>query len=456
MEKVVQQTRKIVIKDPVTRAKVEKRERIWNYTLADISLLAVGTSFPHISLATIDAFQNLGQLYAGGLGPATLVGSAAFNLYPIHAVLVIVPKKGTVKKISDLGVWLVELVWSFWAYIWLYIIVQVWTPNVVTIWEAALTLLQFGLLLLHAYAQDKGWRYFSLPMLREDRPNDWVPAETSLQGGSHEDSSTAPQNHTVDCISEQVPHRENMETFSLDGDLNVPAGTKRVNISLVFLQQLKDALTVEDCETRKNSGVPLRSLKILWRLINLPWKILFAFIPPSDIAHGWLAFIGSLCWMTGISYLLIKLTDLISCVTGLNKYVTAFTALASGTSWPDLIGSKIAAERQTTADSAIANITCSNSANIFVGIGIPWLISTTYNRIVLGEVLRVPSEGLSFSLVLFFIMSCLCMTAMVLRRYFVGAELGGPRVWAWITFFYLMFLWIAFAMLASLKASHII
>lgn len=45
-------------------------------------------------------------------------------------------------------------------------------------------------------------------------------------------------------------------------------------------------------------------------------------------------------------------------LAGINAYVIAFTALASGTSWPDLVASKIAAERQTTADSAIANITC--------------------------------------------------------------------------------------------------
>lgn len=60
-----------------------------------------------------------------GLGPGTLVGSAAFDLFPIHAVCVVVPKAGEVKKISDLGVWIVELFWSFWAYIWLYIILEV-------------------------------------------------------------------------------------------------------------------------------------------------------------------------------------------------------------------------------------------------------------------------------------------------------------------------------------------
>jgi magnesium/proton exchanger len=62
---------------------------------------------------------------AAGLGPGTLVGSAAFDMFPIHAVCVVMPRAGSMKKISDLGVWLVELAWSFWAYIWLYIILEV-------------------------------------------------------------------------------------------------------------------------------------------------------------------------------------------------------------------------------------------------------------------------------------------------------------------------------------------
>lgn len=59
------------------------------------------------------------------MGPGTLVGSAAFDLFPIHAVCVVIPKAGELKKIADLGVWIVELFWSFWAYIWLYIILEV-------------------------------------------------------------------------------------------------------------------------------------------------------------------------------------------------------------------------------------------------------------------------------------------------------------------------------------------
>lgn len=41
---------------------------------------------------------------------------------------------------------------------------QVWTPGEITLTEAVVTVLQYGLLLLHAYAQDKRWPYVSLPL----------------------------------------------------------------------------------------------------------------------------------------------------------------------------------------------------------------------------------------------------------------------------------------------------
>lgn len=67
MENVVKQTRKVVEIDPSTNAEIVRYEKVWNYTIADITLLAFGTSFPQISLATIDALRNIGDLYAGGL-----------------------------------------------------------------------------------------------------------------------------------------------------------------------------------------------------------------------------------------------------------------------------------------------------------------------------------------------------------------------------------------------------
>ncbi|KAK4363595.1 hypothetical protein RND71_018836 [Anisodus tanguticus] len=448
MESVVKHSRTVETIDPLTSMKIVKNEKVWNYTIADITLLAFGTSFPQISLATIDAIRNIGEKYAGGLGPGTLVGSAAFDLFPIHAVCVMVPKAGELKKISDIGVWLVELFWSFWAYIWLYIILEVWTPNVVTLWESILTVLQFGLLLIHAYAQDKHWPYLSLPLERVERPEEWVPAEAAKYRPLDKVQVTTGhfyQNLAVeDVIESSTPLSDNI----------IPEAS---DILSIWKHQFVDALMLESAESRKLDNLYLRVARIFWQSLLLPWKFLFAFVPPYQIAHGWIAFIFSLIFISGIAYIVTKLTDLISCVTGINPYVIAFTALASGTSWPDLVASKIAAERQLTADSAIANITCSNSVNIYIGIGVPWLIDTLYNYIAYKEPLRIDNaEGLSFSLLVFFSTSVACIGVLVLRRLTIGAELGGPRLWAWVTCIFFMLLWLIFIVLSSLRVSGVI
>lgn len=67
MENVVKHSRKVVSVDPITKDEVITYKKVWNFTIADISLLAFGTSFPQISLATIDAIRNIGERYAGGL-----------------------------------------------------------------------------------------------------------------------------------------------------------------------------------------------------------------------------------------------------------------------------------------------------------------------------------------------------------------------------------------------------
>lgn len=100
---------------------------------------------------------------------------------------------------------------------------------------------------------------------------------------------------------------------------------------------------------------------------------------------------------------------------------------------------------------------CSNSVNIYVGIGVPWLIDTVYNFIAYREPLRIENAaGLSFSLLVFFSTSVGCIVVLVFRRLTLGAELGGPKLWAWVTSVYFMILWIIFVVLSSLRVSGII
>ncbi len=126
---------------------------VWNPTLANLSLMALGSSAPEILLSVIETIQTLGSV-PGELGPSTIVGSAAFNLLVISAVSIIaVGPEG--KKIDGLGVFAVTAIASLFAYIWMWFVLAGVTKNQVDMWEAFLTLFFFFLLLFLAFTADK-------------------------------------------------------------------------------------------------------------------------------------------------------------------------------------------------------------------------------------------------------------------------------------------------------------
>lgn len=58
--------------------------------------------------------------------------------------------------------------------------------------------------------------------------------------------------------------------------------------------------------------------------------------------------------------------------------MTAITFVALGTSLPDLFASKAASTMEKHADSAIGNVTGSNSVNVFLGLGLAWVVASIY------------------------------------------------------------------------------
>nr|XP_054763866.1 sodium/calcium exchanger 2-like [Lytechinus pictus] len=127
--------------------------RVWNDTVANLTLMALGSSAPEILLSVIEIAGNGFQ--SGQLGPSTIVGSAAFNLLIITAVCITGIPKGETRRIKRIKVFGVTTSFSLFAYIWLYIALQVSSPNIVELWEAVLTFICFPLLVVVAYIIDK-------------------------------------------------------------------------------------------------------------------------------------------------------------------------------------------------------------------------------------------------------------------------------------------------------------
>lgn len=127
--------------------------RVWNETVANLTLMALGSSSPEILLSIIEIFGK--NFKAGDLGPGTIVGSAAFNLFIIIAVCVSIIPKGENRKIKHLRVFLVTASWSVFAYVWLYLILAYFSPGRVDVWEAVLTFLFFPGTVLTAYIAER-------------------------------------------------------------------------------------------------------------------------------------------------------------------------------------------------------------------------------------------------------------------------------------------------------------
>ncbi len=134
---------------------------MWNETVANLTLMALGSSAPEILLAVIEVVTNLDKIGSDeeddGLGTFTIIGSAAFNLLIITAVCILSVPSPDVKRIQEVGVFILTSIWSIFAYIWMIIVIQLISPGEIEMWEAWVTFAYFPLMVLMAYCQDNGW-----------------------------------------------------------------------------------------------------------------------------------------------------------------------------------------------------------------------------------------------------------------------------------------------------------
>ena len=160
IEALTSKEREVAKWDKVNNEMIRFNVRVWNETVANLTLMALGSSAPEIMLATIEAAIRLGDSSGAvkdSLGVFTIIGSAAFNLLIITSVCVVSIPGNHVKKIQEFGVFLLTSVWSMWAYIWMLLVVRYISPGVIQPWEAWVTLGYMPLFVFLAYCQDNGW-----------------------------------------------------------------------------------------------------------------------------------------------------------------------------------------------------------------------------------------------------------------------------------------------------------
>ncbi|RUS91662.1 hypothetical protein EGW08_000635 [Elysia chlorotica] len=236
---------------------------------------------------------------------------------------------------------------------------------------------------------------------------------------------------------------------------------KKANVSLVvgtssWREQFVEAITVSagdddaDDEEGEESEEKLPScVDYVMHFLTLFWKILFAFVPPTDYGGGWWCFCVSITLIGVLTAFIGDLASSFGCTVGLKDSVTAISFVALGTSVPDTFASKVAAIGDRYADSSIGNVTGSNAVNVFLGIGIAWTIAAVYHAMN-GNKFYVPPGELALSVTVFCIMAGLTIAILLLRRHSsIGGELGGPMKYKLPTTIILVVFWLIYVLISS-------
>ncbi|XP_069978561.1 sodium/calcium exchanger Calx isoform X8 [Penaeus vannamei] len=216
-----------------------------------------------------------------------------------------------------------------------------------------------------------------------------------------------------------------------------------------YLSQIKDALNVNGGDIENATG-----MDYVMHFLTFGWKIIFSLVPPPGILGGWLCFFVSLGAIGLLTAIIGDLAATFGCLVGLKNSVTAITFVALGTSLPDTFASKTAAVQEKYADNAVGNVTGSNSVNVFLGLGAPWLIAAIVNKIR-GKVFFVPAGNLGFSVGVFTGLCILCIGLLLLRRFlgvFGKAELGGNVPMKYVSGAIMISFWLIYVLCTSFQA----
>ncbi|VEL29392.1 unnamed protein product [Protopolystoma xenopodis] len=161
IERITARKRKISVYDDLTGKAVEREIFVWNETVANLTLMALGSSAPEILLSVVESISKLKSIDEGvhedSLGLFTIIGSAAFNLMIISSICIVSVPSPNPKRIKEFSVFIMTSAFSIFAYIWMLLTLVLISPQVIELWEAVLTLAFFPIMVLCAFAQDNNW-----------------------------------------------------------------------------------------------------------------------------------------------------------------------------------------------------------------------------------------------------------------------------------------------------------
>lgn len=189
-----------------------------------------------------------------------------------------------------------------------------------------------------------------------------------------------------------------------------------------FPEKVKSHKIERVVEGMKNEDEYLSHKKSLWaRTVLLIDKTLSLIFPNLDRNPQlfWLTFVISIGLIIGLSWALVELAILFAHSVGIPEVIIALTILAAGTSVPDLLASLIVA-KQKRGDMAVSNAVGSNTFDILICLGLPWLVYILFT----GKSVTVATENLNSSILLLLFTVIAIIFVLIVQKFKIGRRAG--------------------------------
>lgn len=179
----------------------------------------------------------------------------------------------------------------------------------------------------------------------------------------------------------------------------------------------------EVCENIK------RPQNIIDSKIDSIFKFIFPDLHKNPNYWG-ITFSLSILFIAGLSFLLVESAVEVARILNISEVIIALTILAAGTSIPDLISSIIVAKRGR-GGMAISNAVGSNTFDILIGLGLPWMIFILWKK----ESVLVSVANLEASILLLFGTVLALFSILVAQKFKIGRKIG-----IFLIFIYVLYL----------------
>lgn len=409
--------------------------------VAGATFMAAGTSSPEFFSNIMGTFVTKSDL---GIG--TIVGSAVFNIFGVIAVCGLF--SGRKIKMD----WYPITRDAFTYGITVVILIIVLIDERVFWYESMVMVLCYLLYIVLMVVNPKveRWAHRTKNRVRSKIFPDKTQEEED--GSFQRRKSSGAQHPANESTPLHVPRQNGKAVVAVDanGDTESPANSsvaitlqtpasrdsvdKAIQVPTASTESVRDEADGDDADSAvefpwtrpQGKGV----FAHLWWILFFPFNLIF-FLTIPDVRFGGkcaklypLSFVLCIAWIGAISYVLTWMITVIGFTIGVPDSVMGLTFLAVGTSVPEVVSSLIVA-RQGKGSMAVSNSIGSNTFDILLCLGLPWLVKSLMTGYDGGDwLVPVQSEGLAYTTISLLLSLILLYAILAASKFILSRTLG--------------------------------